>query len=309
MRSMTPPRDWSSTYLSKRSLSAGLVLLWEPMKPFLRTPTRGVGLAVHRDRGREPGVDLGERLGEAELLDLGEEVLERAGLVAQRVPVLGVDLDGDVQHPVEGEVGVRRRRKARVRAGAATVPPTRPQAWVPGPHRARSQAAPAAGVRAARATQPAAPQEAQRPAALRQAPAAAPEARRRAAREARRPPMGVSEPRQQVPDRSLRWSDPSTRRCQHQDAHHKRRPGRVPARPAAIHERSSRSRTSFSPGAEGPAMALTISPRPRRPDRHLPQCSPARAGTPVNAVGSHFGGRRSVTGGAPRTPPGPAASR
>ena len=39
IRSMTPPRDWPSVYLSKRSLSAGLVLLWEPTNPFLRTPT------------------------------------------------------------------------------------------------------------------------------------------------------------------------------------------------------------------------------------------------------------------------------
>ena len=39
IRSMTPPRDWPSTYLSKRSLRAGLVSLWEPTKPFFRTPT------------------------------------------------------------------------------------------------------------------------------------------------------------------------------------------------------------------------------------------------------------------------------
>ena len=39
IRSMTPPRDWPSVYLSKRSLRAGLVSLWEPMNPFLRTPT------------------------------------------------------------------------------------------------------------------------------------------------------------------------------------------------------------------------------------------------------------------------------
>ena len=39
IRSMTPPRVWSSTYLSKRSLRDGLVLLMDPMKPFLRTPT------------------------------------------------------------------------------------------------------------------------------------------------------------------------------------------------------------------------------------------------------------------------------
>ena len=39
MRSMTPPRAWPSTYLSKRSLSEGWVSLWEPMNPFFRTPT------------------------------------------------------------------------------------------------------------------------------------------------------------------------------------------------------------------------------------------------------------------------------
>ena len=39
IRSMTPPSVWSSTYLSKRSLRAGLVSLWEPRNPFLRTPT------------------------------------------------------------------------------------------------------------------------------------------------------------------------------------------------------------------------------------------------------------------------------
>ena len=39
IRFMTPPRIWSSTYLSKRSLSDGLVSLWEPRNPFLRTPT------------------------------------------------------------------------------------------------------------------------------------------------------------------------------------------------------------------------------------------------------------------------------
>ena len=36
---MTPPSDWPSVYLSKRSLSDGLVSLWEPTNPFLRTPT------------------------------------------------------------------------------------------------------------------------------------------------------------------------------------------------------------------------------------------------------------------------------
>ena len=103
---MTPPKDWSSTYLSKRSLRAGLVSLWEPMKPFLRTPTWAWVSPSTVHRGREPGVDLGERSGELVLLDLGEQVLEGARLVAQRVPVLGRDLDADVQHPVHGEVGV-----------------------------------------------------------------------------------------------------------------------------------------------------------------------------------------------------------
>ena len=107
IRSMTPPRVWPSTYLSNRSLSDGLVSLWEPMKSLLADAYVGVGIAVHGYCARKPGVDAGEGAGEGVLLNFRHQVLKGAGLVAQGVPVLRRDFDLYVQDAVK--VKVRRR--------------------------------------------------------------------------------------------------------------------------------------------------------------------------------------------------------
>ena len=49
---------------------------------------------------------LAKGLGEAVFLDFRDQIRECAGLVSQGVPVLGRDFDADVEHAVEGEVGV-----------------------------------------------------------------------------------------------------------------------------------------------------------------------------------------------------------
>ena len=82
-------------------------------EPLLAHTDVGVGLAVHGHGGTEPGVDVGEGPGEAVFLDFRDHVLERAGLVAQGVPILAGDFDADVQHALEGEVGI---------AGVASAP-------------------------------------------------------------------------------------------------------------------------------------------------------------------------------------------
>ena len=67
-----------------------------------------VRLAVDGHRGAEPRVDAGEGPREAVFLDLREHVRDGACLVTQGVPIGPGDLDADVEHMIEGEIGVTR---------------------------------------------------------------------------------------------------------------------------------------------------------------------------------------------------------
>ena len=92
--------------LVEAELERGLGVALGADESLLPDADLGVCVAVHGHPGREPGVDVGEWPGEAVPLDLGYQILERAGLVAQGFPVLARDLDGDVQHAFAVEVAV-----------------------------------------------------------------------------------------------------------------------------------------------------------------------------------------------------------